>query len=279
LHLLVTDPATSPRKDPGKIVFGALYGVAVFALFDGLNRMGAPEFYDKLLCVPFLNLGVRALDRGSDAFLSLWAKLKGFYPKWTPRQLNWVYMSIWVLCFSAMTATGFLTTNQNHPGGHAEVWRQACEEGRYNACRTFARILSLSCASDSTSDCSTLGKMANEGRQISRDPVLAGRSLSHACDLGVSGACTSLTSLMKADGKSMLSQSCDRGDGMSCFILGSQYSGGNGVQRNATPPSLRVELAHIRPFANSAIRIRRCCLAQNGVRAQQTLHSKRTPTS
>ena len=27
LHLLVTDPATSPRSNSGKIVFGGLYGM------------------------------------------------------------------------------------------------------------------------------------------------------------------------------------------------------------------------------------------------------------
>src|SRR5690242_12656811 len=49
LHLLVTDPATSPRKASGKIIFGALYGGCVFGLYSVLAWIGAPTFYDKLL--------------------------------------------------------------------------------------------------------------------------------------------------------------------------------------------------------------------------------------
>ena len=40
--------------------------------------LGSLAFYDKLLCVPFLNLSVRALDRASTALSS-----------WMARQ-NWV---------------------------------------------------------------------------------------------------------------------------------------------------------------------------------------------
>ena len=67
LHLLVTDPATSPRKNFGKVIFGAAYGAGVFALVPLLEAWAAPAFYDKLLCVPSLNLTVRALDRASIA--------------------------------------------------------------------------------------------------------------------------------------------------------------------------------------------------------------------
>ncbi|WP_410969588.1 hypothetical protein, partial [Salmonella sp. SAL4450] len=33
LHLLVTDPSTSPRTPPGKFVFGVMYGLGVFVLY------------------------------------------------------------------------------------------------------------------------------------------------------------------------------------------------------------------------------------------------------
>src|SRR6185369_2062153 len=42
LHLLVTDPATSPRRNFGKLLFGAMYGALVWALYSGLDWMGAP---------------------------------------------------------------------------------------------------------------------------------------------------------------------------------------------------------------------------------------------
>jgi len=62
-NFLVTDPATSPRTARGRATFGALYGLAVFALYLVLRETGGPGWYDKLLCVPFLNLMVRRLDR------------------------------------------------------------------------------------------------------------------------------------------------------------------------------------------------------------------------
>src|SRR5689334_19292468 len=40
LHLLVTDPATSPRRSAGKVLFGAIYGALVFAIYEMLGRMG-----------------------------------------------------------------------------------------------------------------------------------------------------------------------------------------------------------------------------------------------
>ena len=63
LHLLVTDPSTSPRTALGKTLFGMLYGVGVFALYALLGAAGLPTFYDKLLCVPLLNLSVQRIDR------------------------------------------------------------------------------------------------------------------------------------------------------------------------------------------------------------------------
>ena len=63
LHLLVTDPSTSPRTPPGKLVFGGLYGLGVFVLYALLGALGVPTFYDKLLCVPLLNLSVQGIDR------------------------------------------------------------------------------------------------------------------------------------------------------------------------------------------------------------------------
>ena len=63
LHLLVTDPSTSPRTPLGRAIFGVLYGVGVFGLYSLLGPLGMPTFYDKLLCVPLLNLAVPAIDR------------------------------------------------------------------------------------------------------------------------------------------------------------------------------------------------------------------------
>ena len=60
MHLLFTDPATSPRTELGRIVFGVLYGLTTVLLYSVLLRAGMPGFYDKLLQVPLLNLSVEA---------------------------------------------------------------------------------------------------------------------------------------------------------------------------------------------------------------------------
>ncbi len=44
LHLLVTDPATSPRKNFGKAIFGAAYGAGVFVLYGLLTTRECRSF-------------------------------------------------------------------------------------------------------------------------------------------------------------------------------------------------------------------------------------------
>jgi Na+-translocating ferredoxin:NAD+ oxidoreductase RnfD subunit len=62
-HLLFTDPATSPRTELGRIVYGVLYGLTTVLLYGVLIRAGMPGFYDKLLQVPLLNLSAGLLVR------------------------------------------------------------------------------------------------------------------------------------------------------------------------------------------------------------------------
>lgn len=102
MHLLFTDPSTSPRTELGRIIFGILYGLSVVALFALLGRLGVPTFYDKLLPVPILNLMIRAIDRATRSNL-----LKRFDPGalgrgLTPRQRNLVYTSVWVAIFGVL---------------------------------------------------------------------------------------------------------------------------------------------------------------------------------
>ena len=62
MHLLFTDPSTSPQSERGRLVFGALYALSVVGLYAVLARLGVPTFYDKLLAVPLLNLMVTVID-------------------------------------------------------------------------------------------------------------------------------------------------------------------------------------------------------------------------
>lgn len=239
LHLLVTDPVTSPRKNFGKAVFGAGYGAGVFILYGLLESMGAPTFYDKLLCVPALNLTVRALDGASGA-LSAWlarqrlvaeGKLRPLQAlaAWTPRQANLGFMAIWVAFFGFMIGTGYL--GRTHPGSNPALWEKACDAGRARGCRVLARTLDVECQKNSAEGCFSLGTLLTGGK-LPRDPIGAGRTFQRACELGIQNACSSLATLVKTDGDGVLLQPCSRGDSMSCFMLGSFYYGGQGVNRN-----------------------------------------------
>lgn len=227
LHLLVTDPATSPRKNFGKLLFGAMYGVLVFALYSLLGRMGAPTFYDKLLCVPPLNLLVQPLDRAG-AYLERW--FRGL--TWSPRQVNYAHMSVWIALFATMWMTGFV--GGRHPGSDPEFWQRACAAGKGDACETWVRSLTVNCQHGSGLACLTLGVTWNEGRWVKRDRAEAGKNFGRACDLGMQYACPSLVALVKENGPGVFQASCDRGDGESCFLLGSLYYAGGGVPRDAS---------------------------------------------
>lgn len=104
MHLLFTDPSTSPRTELGRLVFGVLYGLSIVALFALLERMGAPTFYDKLLGVPILNLLIQWIDRAvsSPVLRRLDPALIG--RTLTPRRRHLAYMGVWAVVFVAMQA-------------------------------------------------------------------------------------------------------------------------------------------------------------------------------
>jgi hypothetical protein len=237
LHLLVTDPSTSPRKNFGRAIFGAAYGAGVFLVYGWLESAGSPTFYDKLLCVPVLNLTVRALDHASIAVSAWfgrqrWLQLRPLQAlsMWTPQQANFGFMAIWAVLFGYMFFTGFL--GGKHPGSDPAFWEKPCGAGHTEACRVLARTLDVECQHNSAGGCFSLGVLLSDGKRLPRDPMGATRSFKHACDIGYGNACGSVLDLVKTDGDGALLQLCNGGDGESCFMLGSVYYGGEGVSRN-----------------------------------------------
>jgi hypothetical protein len=228
LHLLVTDPATSPRKTTGKVIFGAMYGAGVFALYGILSWLGVPRFYDKLLMVPPLNLTVRTLDRLSDALSGRFQQMRRL--AWSPRQLNFAHMAIWIALFTVMMSTRFL--GHDHPGKDIEFWQRACEEGRWNGCATWVHALKINCGNNLATACFDLGQVMNEGRVTKRDQTAAGISFGRACDLGSSEGCASLADFVRSDGGDVLQKACDKRDGAACFILGSLYHQGKPLPKD-----------------------------------------------
>ena len=88
MHLLFTDPSTSPRTELGRIIFGVLYGLSTDRLYALLGASALPTFYDKLLPVPMLNLLIKLIDRAARSSV-----LQPFDPaalgrRWLPRRRN-----------------------------------------------------------------------------------------------------------------------------------------------------------------------------------------------
>ena len=128
MHLLFTDPSTSPRTELGRIIFGALYGLSTVALYQLLGSSGVPTFYDKLLQVPLLNLLDQAdRSRGALDWLSR-ARSGALGRSLAPRQRHLAYMSVWAVVFAVMSAAQGV--GDHHPGQWLPFWQQACEDGR-----------------------------------------------------------------------------------------------------------------------------------------------------
>ncbi|MBC7983387.1 MAG: hypothetical protein H7Y02_05975, partial [Candidatus Obscuribacterales bacterium] len=189
LHLLVTDPSTSPRTPLGKAIFGALYGLGVFGLYALLSALGAPTFYDKLLCVPLLNLSVIGIDRFVQSVRS-----KGFWSQgrtlWPPLSANPTHMVVWIAFFLVMTAAG--KTDGKHTGDSLPFWEQACKQNNRNACDRLLQLKSTYCNDNSAWACNELGVHYSEGVIVAIDTRRALTYFSKACELRLQASCISV---------------------------------------------------------------------------------------
>ncbi len=210
LHLLMTDPATTPRSSLGKLIFGGLYGAGVFAAVFILEALGAPTFYDKLVIVPMLNLLVPLLDRLADLGVAgkfgRWEKVVG------PRKVNFACMGCWVALFLAMLITGYVEAP--HPGKTIAFWAKAAEEKRPRAVKNLRYLLNKFAQQDldgmsasvigvgangTMSKEQALGIMCNqvaaiyaEGKFVPTDPAMAAHYFEKGCGLGNKEACAHL---------------------------------------------------------------------------------------
>jgi hypothetical protein len=189
MHLLVSDPSTSPRTPLGKLLFGALYGLGVFVLYALLDTMGSPTFYDKLLCVPLLNLSVIAIDScvrsiRSTTLVNVWKE--GLLPL----KANLVHMTLWIALFGTMTVLG--KTDGLHTGDSVPFWQQACADGRSNACTRLVLLESTYCSDNSAWACNELGIHYIEGRLVEANEPIALNYFARGCELKFQAACLNL---------------------------------------------------------------------------------------
>jgi hypothetical protein len=192
MHLLFTDPSTSPRSELGRLVFGALYGLSVVGLYWLLTRAGVPAFYDKLLQVPLLNLGIQGIDRAvrSPALQRLSPERVG--RALAARQRHFAYTAMWGLIFGTMSLTG--GTGDMHPGQWVPFWQQACRSGHSRACGYLPDLETTLCRAGSGWACNELG-IFQAGAGESRIAAVA--AWERGCELGFRPACENATGFLE----------------------------------------------------------------------------------
>lgn len=184
MHLLFTDPSTSPRTESGRIMFGVLYGLGTTAIYSFLVNIGVPPFYDKLLPVPIMNLMIRRID-----LIASWRPLATLDASrlgrsFTARQRNLVYVGIWAFVFAGLT--GVRGVGDTHPGQWLPFWEEACEDGKERACDYAAFMKWNYCDKGSGWACNELGIQELE-EELDRSAAVA--SVTRGCELGFPAAC------------------------------------------------------------------------------------------
>ncbi len=183
MHLLFTDPSTSPRSELGRLIFGATYGLTVVGLYALLVALGLPAFYDKLLQVPLMNLSVKAIDR-----VAAWPALRRFSPgrigPAAGRARHAAYAGLWAVVFLAIGAAGGV--GDDHRGQFLPFWQQACAAGSQRACPHAEEMEATLCRAGSGWACNELGIR----RAARHDEAIAAlASWQEGCGRGFEPAC------------------------------------------------------------------------------------------
>ncbi len=181
LHLIITDPSTSPRSDSGRVLFGVLYGLAATVLYVVLTPLGVPTFYDKLLPVPFLNLSVRAIDRLAAARPLTVLDPARWMAGLSSQRRGVAFAGAWAVLFLSLSS--IQAFGDRHPGQYLPFWNHACEMGSERACHYSEYLTYAYCQNGSGWACNESGVQAVERGD---DP----RALfAHGCELGYDPAC------------------------------------------------------------------------------------------
>jgi hypothetical protein len=193
MHLLVTDPATSPRTGIGRVIFGILYGAGVLVTFTILNLLGEPEFYDKLLVVPVLNLCVPLIERLVHAARTQLSGIGNMIPNWFIARQNLVHMATWSALFLVIVNNGDTRDSVRDPTLHQREDGQACYDGDREACERYFAGLINTCQSGQI--CYAAGTILKEGRLVDVDLDLARSSFERSCNFGFEKSCAELATI------------------------------------------------------------------------------------
>ena len=187
MHLLFTDPSTSPRTELGRLMFGALYGLSTIALYQVLGTLGLPTFFDKLLQVPVLNLSIKLIDRCGQSRPLRALDPSRIGPSVAPYRRHLVYMAVWAIVFTGMSAAQGV--GDDHPGQWLPFWQQACANERPYACRYLENVQVGFCDRGSGWACNEVGIGL---ARLERDLAGAVASMERGCARGFTPACVNV---------------------------------------------------------------------------------------
>ncbi|MEJ2205140.1 MAG: hypothetical protein P8170_13645 [Gemmatimonadota bacterium] len=183
MHLLFTDPSTSPRSESGQLAFGMLYAVGITGFFFLLDSFDLPTFYEKLLPVPLMNLMVRRIDLIARSETLRWLDPARIGEALSPLRRNLAYTAVWIGVFGVFRAVGVL--GDNHPGQYYPFWRDACEAGSARACEYRAFMAFNYCNRGSGWACNEHGIfLVGRGRRTQ-----ALEAFRQSCELGFEAGC------------------------------------------------------------------------------------------
>jgi len=196
--LLFTDPSTAPKSETGRVIYGFLYGLSVFVVYGLLDLLQLPLFYDKLLFVPFLNLGVQAIDRFASGPRATRFDVAKIAPTVTGLARNLAWAGIWTVAFALMFATH--AVGDSHPGNRLPFWLKACAENKRNACRNAATVESDLCERGAGWACNEYGVALSPPPPGARAIIEtnleeAKAKFARACSLGTRSGCANAEQL------------------------------------------------------------------------------------
>jgi hypothetical protein len=197
MHLLITDPSTSPRTELGRILYGIAYALTVIVLELTVH----PGFPAKLLLVPALNLSVQLIDKAAQSRALRRFDPARIAPQVTGRRRNLAYMAIWTAVFAVMLFLRGL--GDRFPGQDVPFWQKACEEHHERACTKLkANVLNTGCQRESGWACNDLAlmKIRDLGEQAAHGKPEISGSLARACKLGFQPGCENAQRFKRGDG-------------------------------------------------------------------------------
>ncbi len=119
LLLFLTDPATTPRTQGGRLLFGLLAGTLMGLIGHGLEALGYSDFYAKVLALPFTNVATPWLDRAARRL----ARALPAFDRAVGRRWNRAHVAAWLL-FVGATLSPQDRADRLQRGGTADHHRE-----------------------------------------------------------------------------------------------------------------------------------------------------------